>query len=41
VLITWPDFDISPELTAVWGAGGDRGGGAGTERREDEEGDQS
>jgi hypothetical protein len=33
---TWPDFDVAPPLRAVGGAGGDRRGGAGTERGEEE-----
>jgi hypothetical protein len=33
-LLTWPDFDVPPELRAVGGAGGDRRGGTGAERAE-------
>ena len=35
--ITWPDFDIAPELRAVGGAGGDGGGGIGMEQAEAQE----
>jgi len=33
-LLTWPDFDVPPQLRAVGSAGGDRRGGGGTERAE-------
>jgi hypothetical protein len=32
--LTWPDFDVPPQLRAVGGPGGGRRGGTGTERAE-------
>ena len=32
--VTWPDLDVAPQLRAVGGAGGDRGGGIGMEQAE-------
>ena len=31
-LLTWPDFDVPPQLRAVGGAGGDGRGATGVER---------
>jgi hypothetical protein len=36
-LLTWPDFDVPPQLRAVGGAGGDGRGATGVERDEAEE----